>query len=115
MFNNNRISILLVFLLFCSLLGCAEEGEEGSSGIDCGDNGSEHDGHCHCDAGYLFNGETCVTPSEITELCEEPLEGEHQHHACVCPASGECFCDGEIVNHEGIDYCELDLHEEEYY
>ena len=95
---------------------CAEEGQEGDSPLDCGDHGTEHDGHCHCDEGYLFDGETCVEPEEISEICgeESDTEGEEEHeHACVCPEEGECPCDhGEIVTIGGQDYCAPVFHEE---
>ena len=99
------------------LLGaCAEEGDSGSSPIDCGEHGSEHEGHCHCDDGYLYDGETCVTPEEITTICEEhEEEGEEEelHGACVCPDEGECPCDhGEIETYGDHDYCVPELHQE---
>lgn len=92
------------------LVACAEEGESGTSPIDCGEHGTEHDGHCHCDDGYLFDGETCVTPEEVTAICGEQ-EGEHA--ACVCPDEGDCPCDdGEIVAYGDHDYCVPDPHAE---
>ncbi len=107
-----HIGMTLVALVSISLLGCPEEGEEGTAGIDCGEHGSEHNGHCHCHEGYLFDGEICVEPGEITDVCEEheEEEGEEDHHACVCPEDGDCPCDGEIVTFEEIDYCEPELH-----
>jgi hypothetical protein len=107
-----KYAILIAFSLV--LVACAEEGESGTSPIDCGDHGTEHDGHCHCDDGYLFDGETCVTPEEITAICEEHEEGEDESHgACVCPDEGECPCDnGEIETHGDHDYCVPELHEE---
>jgi len=94
------------------LAACGEEGESGSSPLDCGDHGHAHDGHCHCDDGYLFDGETCVDPSEITEICEdheheEEGEEDHEHAACLCPApTEECHCEhGDIVTYGGDDFC----------
>jgi len=107
------IAIALMAVLFA--FACAEEGDEGSEAVDCGDHGSEHDGHCHCDDGYLFDGDTCVTPEEITEICaeEEEEEEEGQHAACVCPEDGDCPCDhGEIETYGDHDYCVPELHEE---
>ncbi len=102
------------------LVACAEEGTgntEGSEVLDCGDHGFAHGDHCHCDAGYLFNGETCVLPEAITTLCEEHAEPEgeeeHHHEACVCPLEGTCPCDGNIETHSGRDYCLPALHDDE--
>ena len=112
-----EIAIAIAVVLLTAI-ACAEEGESGTTGIDCGEHGTEHEGHCHCDEGYLFDGETCVTPESITEICveeeEEEEEGEeHQHGACVCPDEGECPCDhGEIETHGDHDYCVPELHEE---
>jgi hypothetical protein len=109
--NSMMIAAALVF----GAGACAEEGDEGTSGIDCGDHGAEHDGHCHCDDGWLFDGETCVDPAEIAETCEEHEETdteEHHDEACVCPEDGDCPCDGDIVTYGGVDYCEPALHEE---
>jgi hypothetical protein len=104
------IAIALMAVLFA--FSCAEEGQSGTSPVDCGEHGTEHDGHCHCDDGYLYDGETCVTPEEITEICEEHEEGEQEHHgACVCPDDGECPCEGEIVTYGEHDYCIPELHE----
>ncbi|MDJ0766377.1 MAG: hypothetical protein QNJ97_25610 [Myxococcota bacterium] len=97
---------------------CAEEGSAGTSPVDCGPNGSEHDGHCHCDSGYLFDGETCVDPIQITEVCGEheadsdTQEQDHEHGACVCPAQEACPCDhGEIETIGERQYCVPELHE----
>ena len=123
---NVLLSVLFALPLAASLTGCPEEGEGGSEGIDCGDHGSAHEGHCHCDAGYLFDGETCVAPAEITQICEEEADEEageevdedaheeeahEEHGACVCPAEGACPCDhGEIEEHGGVSYCVPELH-----
>ena len=118
MFSYLKVLVPILFVLIC-VTGCGEEGEEGSTGTDCGEHGTEHDGHCHCDPGYLFNGEACVPPSEITEICEAQEDGgteeeeEHEDHACRCPETGECHCDhGEIVTLEGVNFCQPELHEE---
>ncbi len=97
--------------------GCGEKGEEGSTPVDCGAHGSEHDGDCHCDEGYLFNESTCVPFAEITELCAgeatHAAEEEHEHGACLCPAEGECFCDhGEVQVLGAASYCVPELHHE---
>lgn len=93
-------------------VGCAEEGEEGSAAVDCGAHGTEHDGHCHCDDGYLFDGTTCVTPGEIAAACGSGEVPEHA--ACLCPEDGgTCPCEeGEIETYDGLDYCVPILHEE---
>ncbi len=94
--------------------GCAEEGEEGEAPLDCGEHGTEHDGHCHCDDGYLWNGTTCVAADEITEICAEHDGGtaEENHSACACPDDGACPCDhGNIATIGGQDYCVPELHE----
>jgi hypothetical protein len=98
---------------------CGEAGESGEAPLDCGP-GTYHDGHCHCDEGYLFDGATCVDPSEITEICEEheadtdAEEEEHSHAACLCPEPPEeCPCDhGGIESFGGSDYCVPELHED---
>jgi hypothetical protein len=113
-------------------MACAEEGtgdEEDGDVLDCGDHGFAHGEHCHCDTGYLFNGETCVLPEAITTPCEEHEEHEgeeahegeeehegeeaHHHGACVCPDEGVCPCDGDIETHSGQDYCLPELHAED--
>lgn len=118
-----RMSVMIVWVLSSILLailvfGCGEEGEEGTVGIDCGPFGSEHDGHCHCDAGYLFDGDTCVTPSEVSEICEDHEEESsdtdtaHNEGACVCPDAGECPCEGTVEELGGVEYCVPAVHEE---
>ncbi|MCK9463913.1 MAG: hypothetical protein M0R80_30215 [Proteobacteria bacterium] len=93
-------------------IGCAEEGESGEAALDCGEHGTEHDGHCHCDEGWLFDGAACVTPTGITALCGEG--GYDDHAACLCPEDGDCPCeDGEIEEHDGAEYCVPELHEDE--
>lgn len=99
-------------------VGCAEEGESGEAALDCGEHGTEHDGHCHCDDGWLFDGTTCVTPSEITEPCGEDAAsdaGEEDHHeACLCPDVGDCPCDeGTVEEYGGAEYCVPALDEDE--
>ncbi|MCU0694059.1 MAG: hypothetical protein MUF54_21925 [Polyangiaceae bacterium] len=75
-----------------------------------------HNGHCHCDDGYLFDGATCVGPSEIVQTCEEheaPDGGDddggdtHVHGAaCRCPTTGTCPCEhGEVQVLAGSTYC----------
>jgi hypothetical protein len=120
-FTHNAM-IFIVLSTFAA--ACAEEGKEGSTGIDCGDHGAAHDGHCHCDAGYLFDGETCRAPEEITEICAAGSENEadagadtdheeaHHHEACRCPEEETCPCHGTVVTYGGIDYCEPELHDE---
>jgi hypothetical protein len=105
-------------------VACAEKGKSGSEGIDCGDHGSAHGDHCHCNEGYFFDGVTCVAPGEITEVCTAEAadageadttaatEAEHHHEACVCPTEGDCPCDGEISTYGGKDYCSPELDEE---
>ena len=109
------MAFLFTFGISPIIIGCAEEGKEGTTGIDCGEHGSEHAGHCHCDEGYLFDGETCVAPEAITEICHTPdggaeSEEAHHHEACRCPDEGECHCDdGEITTFGGRDYCVPEL------
>ena len=118
------ILVNIVLSLFFAT-ACAEAGKSGDEGIDCGDHGSAHDGHCHCESGYLFNGETCVVPDEITEICEASeendadagadtttVEAEHHHEACRCPEGETCPCDGTVVTLGGVDYCEPELHDD---
>ena len=107
-----RIVVLAIGLMGLAI-GCAEEGEEGSAAIDCGDHGTEHEGHCHCDAGYLFDGETCVDPSAVTVVCGTAEAEEQPHGACVCPDEGDCPCDhGAIETYGDHDYCVPELHDE---
>lgn len=97
---------------------CGEAGASGEAPLDCGP-GTYHDGHCHCDEGYLFDGTTCVDPSQITGICEEHEEDadageeEHAHEACRCPEPpAECPCDhGEIESFGGDDFCVPELDE----
>lgn len=111
-----RWIIGLIMILSCSgiaLEGCGEEGKEGTTAINCGAHGTEHDGHCHCDQGYLFNEESCVTPDQITEECmaEGEHSEEHQHGACLCPTQGVCPCDdGEVETYDSKQYCIPELH-----
>ncbi len=121
--------ILVWIFTGCIAFACAEPGESGTAGIDCGDHGSEHDGHCHCEAGWLFDGATCVLPAEITEVCEADEheedagaeaehddetseETDHHHAACRCPEEGECHCEaGTLETFEGVEFCVPMLHE----
>ena len=111
-------TVILLFVIFSAvslLSACAEEGEEGGEVLDCGDHGSAHAGHCHCDAGYLFSGTTCVLPGEITEVCQAhdaDQDEAHQHHACLCPEEGTCPCDGKVETHAGKEYCVPELDDE---
>jgi len=106
----------LAIVLIGTVPGCLGEGEEGESPLDCGEHGSEHEGHCHCEQGYLFDGEACMEPALITEICGEEEThdgGEEDHHgACRCPDEGDCNCDGDIETYEGDDYCVPELHDE---
>jgi hypothetical protein len=102
-------ALLLCLPVFSfSTAGCLGEGgsEDTDAGqeMDCGEHGSAHGDHCHCYEGYLFDGETCVEPAEVTELCEEH-EGEEVKSACLCPETGTCPCDGEIEEYGGKKYC----------
>lgn len=94
--------------------GCVtEDGEGGETPIDCGEHGSAHDGHCHCDEGFLFDGATCVAPDSITQVCEEHVadaDADHHHGACVCPSTGTCPCEGTVETIGGKSYCLPDLH-----
>ncbi len=127
-----RLTILTTILalsLGLGLTGCASEGDEGTTAVDCGTHGSEHDGHCHCDSGYLNHADTCVPADEVTELCEadadeaastadvagdDAVTEEHHHEACLCPATGECPCDHGTLETLGTAvYCVPELHEEE--
>ena len=109
-----------MLILGAFMLGCAEDGKSGEEGINCGDHGSAHGDHCHCNEGYLFDGETCVLPKDISIICAEPEEEEvdagtseehHEHTACQCPESDTCHCHGEIVTIGGINYCAPELHD----
>jgi len=120
--------ILITVLLAASslfIIACPEEGESGSAAIDCGELGAEHDGHCHCNEGALFDGETCVAAADITDICAEEdhsedtedtdhTADEHVHEAaCLCPVTGDCLCDhGEIIETGGASFCTPELHEE---
>jgi len=57
-------------LLASMLLGCGDKGESGTTGVDCGEHGSAHGDHCHCEQGFLFDGATCVLPDDIDRICE---------------------------------------------
>jgi hypothetical protein len=109
-------------VLFLFLAGCAESGEDGDAGIDCGEYGSLHDGHCHCAEGFAYNGETCVALSMITTICAEEdhsdsdhameEEDAHPHEACLCASATACPCDGELTTTGANTYCLPALHEE---
>ena len=122
-------------LLAAAAQGCGEKGEEGTTAIDCGEHGSAHGDHCHCDQGFLFDSATCVLPEDIDVICEahadesvdaddEGLDAGHEdeaeeehdahaHGACRCPIDGECHCDhGTIEAYGGVDYCVPELHAE---
>lgn len=122
--------VLVFCLVFVSAVsvGCAEEGESGTTTVNCGQHGAEHDGHCHCDPGYLFAEATCVAPAEVTAVCEEHVEDEgdaisvadvqeeeeHPHDACLCPVGAECHCEHGTVETYGTNsYCVPALHEDE--
>jgi len=103
------------FALLAFAPGCvSEDGESGETPIDCGEHGSAHDGHCHCDQGFLYDGTTCVEPDAITEVCEEHDADagteEHHHGACLCPSTGTCPCEGTIESLAGKEYCVPELH-----
>jgi hypothetical protein len=111
--------VIPLFLLYFPS-GCAEEGASGTTPIDCGEHGTEHDGHCHCHDGYLFANETCVAAEQVTALCEEhdeedaeheDAEHEHHHEACRCPDVGDCHCEhGDIVTIGVLSFCVSELH-----
>ena len=106
------IAVALFTITAVAAAACAEEGEAGEAALDCGEHGTEHDGHCHCDDGWLFDGTTCVTPAEITAVCGE--DDHDDHAACRCPDDADCPCEnGEIEEHDGADYCVPELHEDE--
>lgn len=110
-----RILTLAVFMALTAALGagCPQRGaalgdeDAAVSGVDCGEHGSADGEHCHCNMGYLFDGELCVTPIDITEICDEHADHEM---ACVCPSEGECHCSGEVVTLAGARYCVPELH-----
>jgi len=64
--------------------GCAEEGE--AADLDCGQFGHEHDGECHCDTGYQFDGTTCAPSTDGGPLPLDCGIYGHEH-------SGHCHCD----------------------
>lgn len=110
---------MILGLMTASLLAfgacSSDEGESGDTPIDCGEHGSEHDGHCHCETGFLFNGTTCVSADQITEECHEhdaDAGAEHHHEACVCPATGDCHCEEGTIETIGANsYCVPNLHD----
>lgn len=125
-----RITLALSALL--TVTSCiSSPGSDGSRTIDCGEHGSAHGEHCHCDQGFLYDGKTCVSPDKITEICQahdheadgEPDDAsdheddEHHAHAdksCLCPTEGQCPCDGEIQEIANRKYCVPDLHHEDH-
>ncbi len=129
----NKLGTMLLSLsLVLFFAGCAEEGESGTATVDCGGHGSVHNGHCHCDQGFLYAQETCVEASQITAVCmdhehedgdvveeedghegdeHEAEEHEEHHDACLCPATGECHCESGTVEKIGANsYCVPNLH-----
>lgn len=123
MFRSTLIASLFALSTLLALApGCASEGDEGTSGVDCGKHGTEHDGHCHCDTGYLFHDDTCLAAADVTELCEAEAETttdadaleEHHHAACLCPETGDCPChEGTLETLGAAVYCVPELHAEE--
>lgn len=117
LFTATTVSLTAVMAL--GLAGCSSDsGSGGNDPINCGEHGSAHDDHCHCETNYLFNGKTCVEANKITEKCDDHHDehhddhhdddhanGDHHHEACVCPADGKCHCDGEIVTISNQKYC----------
>lgn len=117
--KNLSIAVLGALGLALLITACASDGQEGEPSLDCSGHGTTHNGHCHCDSGYLFDGTTCVVPADIDAVCaaeETPAttdEAQHEHLACRCPASEECPCDhGEVQTFENEDYCVPSLDEE---
>lgn len=127
-----RYNLVLSFLAMALVTlgaGCADEGESGSTTVACGQHGAEHDGHCHCDPGYLFSEETCVAPAEVTVVCEEhtgeegdvttpaDVSAEEEHHhddACLCLVGAECPCEhGTVETYGTSTYCVPELHAED--
>ena len=106
------------FIAGIALNGCGKEGAEGTAPLDCGAHGAVHDGHCHCDPGYLFDGTSCVAPQAVTESCVEEVAAsdageEHHDQACRCPAQGECPCNhGTVQTFAAVQYCVPELHHE---
>lgn len=107
----------------------SSSGGDGTGTVDCGEHGSAHGEHCHCDQGFLYDGKTCVSPDNITEICQahehetdaghgdaSDHEGhddhEHADKSCLCPTEGQCPCDGEIQEIANRKYCVPDLHHE---
>ena len=92
------LTMPIVGAVVFAAVACLDDGEDGHEEheVDCGELGSAHGDHCDCHEGALFDGETCVTPESITEVCEEHEEEEEEgaHGACVCPEAGDCPCDG---------------------
>ncbi len=106
---------LAIFAIAMLAAGCPERGaalddeeDAATAEVNCGEHGSAHGDHCHCHMGYLFDGEHCVAPDHITEVCADHTD---DHVACVCPSEGVCYCSGEVVTLQGEDYCEPALHE----
>lgn len=112
------VAAVAVLGLVATPPGCAgSDGKDsrGTQPLDCGEHGSVHNGHCHCDAGYLFDGAGCVLPDDIDVECETHAEHEgddHDHGACRCPAVGTCACDGQVQDFGGQQYCAPELHAE---
>lgn len=111
----NLVLMMVVVGMLAVLQACISEvGKGGETPMDCGEHGSAHDGHCHCDEGFLFDGSTCVFPDDITTVChehEEEGEEEHHHGACLCPTEGVCPCDGTVESTGGKSYCVPKVHE----
>jgi hypothetical protein len=96
----------MVAALMLALPGCGKEGKEGTKPLDCGELGTAHDGHCHCAAGALFDGERCVLPEQVTRVCGAETGAKDEHAACVCPEQGACPCDhGTVQTLGGRGYC----------
>ncbi len=119
------LSLLSCLAVLSFASSCGKSGKDGETPTDCGGHGTLHEGHCHCDTGYLYDGKTCVAPESITEICAEhehetgdagttgDAAEEHHHEACLCPSTGECHCEEGTVETLGTKkYCVPELHHE---
>ena len=123
----NWLAIGTLLVSWGTLSACSDEAgvgdtDGGTTGKNCGEHGTPHEDHCHCDQGYLYDGNTCVAPEQITEECVEHEEAdagadaepvEHHHEACLC-ATDPCPCEeGTVQTLGGKQYCVPNLHQEE--
>ena len=119
-----QLALLTATALFLGACG-SDDSNPPDPTEECGGHGHLHGDHCHCDAGYAAQGDTCVPTEEPVDECggHGHLHGDHCHcdegyteqdGTCVpaeepTPDCGEhghahgdhCHCDAGHVEQDG--------------